>query len=156
MSTSTAVPVQEIADETSKAIRALRAAAAHVERTMARALEPHGVTTAQFAALQVLDEARAESLGCSELGQRLAGPAPDVTRLLDRLDAAGLVSRDRSESDRRIVHTRITPAGQQLVQTALPSVHEAEERALAGLDPANRAELTALLAGIQKNCPGQG
>jgi DNA-binding MarR family transcriptional regulator len=155
MSTSTEVQDEAVAEETSRAIRALRTAAAHVERTIARALEPHGVTTAQFAALQVLDEARAESLGCSELGQRLAGPAPDVTRLLDRLDAAGLVSRDRSESDRRIVHTKITPAGQQLVKNALPSVRDAEERALAGLDPAARAELTALLAGIQKNCPGQ-
>ena len=154
MSPSTEVQIDEVAESTSKAIKALRAAAAHVERTIARALEPHGVTTAQFAVLQVLDEARTESLGCSEVGQRLAGPAPDVTRLLDRLDTAGLVSRDRSESDRRIVHTRITPAGQELVQHALPSVREAEERALAGLGPVDRAELTALLEGIQKNCPG--
>jgi len=145
----------DVAEQTSKAIRALRTAAAHVERTIARALEPHGVTTAQFAALHILHDAKVESLGCSEIGQRLAGPAPDVTRLLDRLAAAGLVSRDRSESDRRIVQTRITAAGLLLVHTAMPSVRDAEERALAGLDPGNRESLTALLAGIQRNCPGQ-
>jgi len=155
MSSSVDTQLQIVPGETSRAIRALRAAAAHVERTIARALEPHGVTTAQFAALQVLHDAKVESLGCSEIGQRLTGPAPDVTRLLDRLETAGLVSRDRSESDRRIVHTRITASGQELVHTAMPSVRYAEERALAGLNPADRESLTTLLAGIQRNCPGQ-
>ena len=153
--TTETAPRERIGEDTSKAVRALRAAAAHVERTLARALEPHGLTTAQFFTLQVLHDAHAESLGCSELGQRLAGPAPDVTRLLDRLETAGLVSRDRSETDRRIVHTRITPAGVELVERAVSSVRDAEEKALAGLDPVDRAALATLLAGIQRNCPGQ-
>ncbi|MES2522897.1 MAG: MarR family transcriptional regulator [Gemmatimonadota bacterium] len=136
-------------------MRALRATAAHLERTLARALEPHGLTTAQFAALQVLHDAKEQSLGCSEVGKRLAGPAPDVTRLLDRLEAAGLVARDRSQEDRRLVHTRITAAGEKLLLQAAPSYQEAEVRALGELDVTEQAHLAELLSGIQRSCPSQ-
>ncbi len=143
------------ASTTALAVRALRATAAHLERTLARALEPHGLTTAQFAALQVLHDAKEQSLGCSEVGKRLAGPAPDVTRLLDRLEAAGLVARDRSQEDRRLVHTRITAAGEKLLLQAAPSYQEAEVRALGELDVTEQAHLAELLSGIQRSCPSQ-
>lgn len=146
-------PPASLAEDTSRAIRALREAAAHVERTIARALEPHSLTPAQFATLQVLHEAEHEALGCSELGQRLAGPAPDVTRMLDRLETVGLVSRERSETDRRQVHTRISSAGVNLVLAATPSVQDAENQALAGVAASDRGALTALLKSIRKNCP---
>ena len=140
--------------ETAAAVRALRGAASHVERTIARALEPFGLTTSQFSTLQVLLAAETESLGCSEIAQRLGGPGPDVTRLIDRLEAAGLVSRDRSQTDRRLVHARITPAGRKAVQDAAPAVHEAEEQAMSSLAAGDRSTLAALLASVQKNCPG--
>jgi DNA-binding MarR family transcriptional regulator len=40
---------------------------------------------------------------------------PDMTRMLDRMEAAGLVSRCRDEEDRRMVTTRITPQGLELL-----------------------------------------
>ena len=149
---STLPPVTDAA--TARAIRALRAASAHLEWTLARALEAHGLTTAQFAALQALREAEPESLACSELGNRLVGPAPDVTRLVDRLIAAGLVSRERDKTDRRLVFTRLTDAGRSLLEQAEPNVRDAEEKALTGLDAAERESLAALLVGIRGNCPG--
>lgn len=139
---------------TARAIRALRAASAHVEWTLARALEGQALTTAQFATLQALREAEPDSLACSELGHRLVGPAPDVTRLIDRLEAAGLVSRERDKYDRRLVFTRLTEAGRVLLEQAEPHVREAEEKALTGLDARERDRLAALLVGIRGNCPG--
>lgn len=155
--TLSVAPTDDIrAAETAAAVRALRGAASHVERTIARVLEPFGLTTAQFQTLQVLLAAETESLGCSEIAQRLGGPGPDVTRLIDRLEAAGMVSRDRSQTDRRLVHARITPAGRKAVLDAAPAVREAEEQAMSSLAADDRATLAELLTTVQKNCPGQG
>jgi len=140
--------------DTARAIRALRAASAHVEWTLARALEAHGLTTAQYSALQALHEAEPDSLACSELGHRLVGPAPDVTRLADRLETAGLVSRQRDKTDRRLVFMRVTDAGRELLLKAAPDVQRAEAQALTGLELADRERLALLLAGIRRNCPG--
>jgi DNA-binding MarR family transcriptional regulator len=135
-------------------LRALRGAAAHVERALSRVLEAHGLTIAQFAALQVLHEADVNGLTCSAIGQRLTGVAPDVTRLIDRLEAAGLVARFRDSNDRRVVHTRLTEKGTETLFRALPDLRQAEERTLAGLDETQRATLAALLQEVQRGCAG--
>ncbi len=139
---------------TSEAIHALRAAAAHVEHSLARTLDPFGLSMAQFAVLQVMGEAAEERLGCGEIGRRLAARAPDVTRLLDRLESVGLVARKRDEQDRRVVHTHITAVGLELLKSAVPMVRAAEEKALVDLPVADRQHLASLLKGVQRNCPG--
>jgi len=139
---------------TSEAINALRGAGAHVEHAVARTLDPFGLSTAQFAVLQVMGEAAEEKLGCSEIGRRLAARAPDVTRLLDRLESVGLVARERDQKDRRVVHTHITTVGLEVLEKAVPMVHMAEDQALVNLSIADRQHLAALLNGVQRNCPG--
>jgi DNA-binding MarR family transcriptional regulator len=135
-------------------VRALRAAAAHVELLLARALEPHNLTSTQYFLLQVMDEVKDDSLRCSELGKRLVGPAPDVTRLLDRLESVGFVSRERDKYDRRVVHSKLTTAGLEVLYNARPDVRLAEQQALADLCPASRAQLASLLGDVQRRCPG--
>lgn len=136
------------------AVHALLAAAAHVERAIARVLEPLGLTGAQYAVLQVMHEVEAEVLGCSEIGRRLAAAAPDVTRLLDRLESVGLVARERDKKDRRVVHSRITESGVSLLSQAVPLVRAAEGQVLADLAAPDRRHLAVLLNGVQRNCPG--
>ncbi len=138
----------------SSTVFALRAAAAHVERTRSRVLEPFGVTAAQFELLLVIDRLAESGAGCSELGRHLAVPGPDVTRMLDRLDAASLVSRYRDKEDRRIVHTRLTDKGRALIAAAGPTVANAEQAVFAGLGEAERQQLLQLLQGVRRNCPG--
>ncbi|MCA2984557.1 MarR family transcriptional regulator [Gemmatimonas sp.] len=138
----------------SSTVFALRAAAAHVERTLSRVLEPFGVTAAQFELLLVIDRLAESGAGCSELGRHLAVPGPDVTRMLDRLDAAALVSRYRDKGDRRIVHTRLTDQGRVLIAAAGPTVANAEQAVFAGLGEAERQQLLQLLQGVRRNCPG--
>ncbi len=135
-------------------VRALRAAATHVELLLARALEPHGLTATQFFVLQVMDEVKDEELRCSELGKRLVGPAPDVTRLLDRLEGVGFVSRERDKSDRRAVHSKLTALGLETLNKARPDVRRAEKQALADLCAASRQQLASLLGDVRRRCPG--
>jgi DNA-binding MarR family transcriptional regulator len=138
----------------SDSVHALRAAAAHTERTLARALEPFGITSAQFELLQVISRHDGTGAGCSELARQLAAPGPDVTRMLDRLDTAGLVARSRDVNDRRVVHTALTDKGRTLLKDAAPSVEAAEQAVFAGLAGEERAVLTTLLHSIRRNCPG--
>jgi DNA-binding MarR family transcriptional regulator len=137
----------------SSTVFALRAAAAHVERSLTRVLEPFGVTAAQFELLLVVERLAASGAGCSELGRHLAAPGPDVTRMLDRLDTAGLVSRSRDANDRRVVHATITDKGRELIAQAGPIVADAESSVFDGLSEPDRHQLLELLKGIRRNCP---
>jgi DNA-binding MarR family transcriptional regulator len=69
------------------------------------------LTPTQYNALRILRGAGAEGLSCGEIGERMVTTVPDVTRLLDRLAARGLISRERPANNRRVVITRITGKG---------------------------------------------
>ncbi len=81
--------------------------------TMRRELEArmaeHGLTDAQWKPLWILKTRTTAT--AVELAREIDMDAGAVTRLVDRLEAKGLVERVRSESDRRVVHLRLTPAG---------------------------------------------
>jgi DNA-binding MarR family transcriptional regulator len=135
-------------------VHALRAAAAHVELTVARALEPFGITAAQFELLQLI--ARNDAAGCSELGRQMAAPGPDITRMVDRLDAAGLVARSRDEKDRRVVHVVMTPKGADLLEQVRPVVCAAERQVFAEISAQDQDTLLRVLQQLRQACPGSG
>jgi DNA-binding MarR family transcriptional regulator len=70
---------------------------------------------------------------------------PDITRLVDRLEQKGYVSRARTETDRRVVLLTITDSGRKLLGGLDPSVTELHKRQLGHLTPAERSELNRLL-----------
>jgi len=78
-------------------------------------LKQHGLSQAQYNVLRILRGAAPEGLGRNEIRDRLIARMPDVTRLLDRMEDAGLVRRQRDDADRRCVPTFITDRGRQLV-----------------------------------------
>lgn len=80
-----------------------------VETRMAR----HGLTDAQWKPLWMLQSGRAAT--AIELAREMMIDAGAITRMVDRLEAKGLVERVRSETDRRVVHLRLTPAGEAVV-----------------------------------------
>jgi DNA-binding MarR family transcriptional regulator len=82
-----------------------------ISSEMASALAPFGVTQAQYNVLRILRGRHPAHYACSEIGERLLDRTPDVTRLLVRLEARGLVSRQRAEHDRRVVEVEITDEG---------------------------------------------
>ena len=78
-------------------------------------LKPYGLTEPQYNVLRILRGAGANGLPTLEIGNRMITRIPDITRLLDRLEAEGLVARERSTEDRRIVTAKITPKGTKLL-----------------------------------------
>ena len=89
---------------------------AMLEHAMAESLKPFGVTQSQYNALRILRGAGRQGLCRHEVRDRMVTPVPDVTRLLDRLEKRGLVSRERDVVDRRLVTARITDDGLDLLR----------------------------------------
>jgi DNA-binding MarR family transcriptional regulator len=108
-------------------------------------LKQHGITAQQYNVLRILRGAGADGLPILEIGGRMVTRVPDVTRLVDRMEVAGLVSRARSDSDRRVVRTTLTAAGTRIVDSLLEPVSELHRRQLSHLTPEELAELSRLL-----------
>ena len=87
-----------------------------------------GLTTSAYNVLRIL-RGTPEGLPRGEIAQRMVNPAPDVTRLIDRLVRRGLVRRLRAKRDRRLSLTRITAKGLSLVKEA-EAANDAQHRAL--------------------------
>lgn len=81
----------------------------------AELLKPYEITLPQYNVLRILRGAEPEGLICREIGERMIARDPDITKLLDRLEARGLVSRERQEKDRRVIVARVTPEALRLL-----------------------------------------
>lgn len=94
---------------------ALQRAAASALADMVPLLRSRGLSEPKYNALRILRGAGEAGLSCQEIGRRMISRVPDVTRLIDRLQAAGLVTRERLERDRRQVIVRIHAPGLALL-----------------------------------------
>jgi DNA-binding MarR family transcriptional regulator len=112
---------------------------------VAELLKSSGLTTTQYNVLRILRGAGDEGLACREISERMIQRDPDVTRLLDRLEAQGLVRRERARQDRRIVTAYITPQGLDLLGALDAPVAELHQRQLGHLGSRRVAELGELL-----------
>jgi DNA-binding MarR family transcriptional regulator len=84
------------------------------------------ISSGQYNVLRILKGAQPDGQARCEIMRRLLERAPDVTRLVDRLEARGLAERGSSESDRRLSITRITAKGLELIETLEPYLKEVE------------------------------
>ena len=118
-----AKPFKSVEEE---AILSIARTAAVLEHAGADAFKPFDLTTTQYNVLRILRGAGTDGLCRNEVGERLVTKVPDVTRLLDRMEAAGLIVRERGSEDRRMVATRITDKGLKLLEKIdreLPAIH---------------------------------
>jgi DNA-binding MarR family transcriptional regulator len=111
-----------------------------------RLLGTRGLSPTQYNVLRMLRGAGADGLCRNEVRDRLITRMPDVTRLLDRMEEAGLVSRVRSTADRRLVTTTLTARGRALVDELDDDVARAHEQQLGHLDEAQLQALIELLS----------
>lgn len=93
--------------------------AAVVDHANDEALRQYGITGTQFNVLRILRGAGDTGLCGREIGERMITKVPDVPRLLERLEKAGLIGRVRDEKDRRHVTARISAKGLELVEEIL-------------------------------------
>jgi DNA-binding MarR family transcriptional regulator len=110
-----------------------------------RVLAPHGLSMTQYNVLRILRGAGKAGLCRNDIGDRLIARMPDVTRLLDRMESAGLVSRIRSMEDRRLVNTTLTPKGRSIVDDLDAQVAEAQKAQLGHMTSEQLRTLVDLL-----------
>ncbi len=115
-------------------------------------LEPEGISVAQFNVLRILRGARATGLPTLEISARMVEQSPGITRLIDRLEAAGLARRERPRTDRRQVICHIEGRGLALLARLDTTVPQASEVLFAGLSSAEIDRLITSLDAIRKAC----
>ena len=86
-----------------------------LQRALVEFLKEFDLSPTQYNVLRILRGAGAAGATCSQIGERLLTHDPDITRLLDRMDARRLIARERSSTDRRAIITRISADGLALV-----------------------------------------
>lgn len=84
-------------------------------RGLISTLKSVGLSPSQYDLLQILRGVGSDGSACRAVAERMLSRDPDITRLLDRLEARGLVTRAREGRDRRVITTRITPEGLRLI-----------------------------------------
>jgi DNA-binding MarR family transcriptional regulator len=126
-----------------------------VVRWVAEALKESGLTPTQFNVLRILRGAGGDGLPSGEIGSRMIADDPDLTRLLDRLEARELVKKSRGTSDRRVVHVHITVEGLRLVKHASSGVQHRIRSELGALGAKKLQNLADLLELARTCCDRQ-
>lgn len=99
------------------ALNVLRTAEVIQDRANAT-LKQFDLTLSQYNVLRILRGAGKQGMTCSEIAERMIARDPDITRLLDRMERRGMVMRQRSANDRRVVLTTLCPEGTALLNAA--------------------------------------
>jgi DNA-binding MarR family transcriptional regulator len=115
-----------------------------LSRGLVTILKPEDLSSTQYNVLRILRGAP-EGLPCGEIAKRMITRDPDITRLLDRLEKRGLISRSREARDRRTVMARITGAGLKLLARLDEPVQAAHRKQLGHLGRERLRLLTGLL-----------
>lgn len=99
----------------------------------------------QYNTLRILKASHPDRIPTLQLASRLVSHAPDITRLLDKLEQRGLIVRERPPANRRSVLAGITPEGLELVKVLEEPVQECGRRQLGHLSDEQLAQLVELL-----------
>lgn len=106
--------------------------------------EEWGITGAQFGVLRCLSDAGPEGLMLSDLSKRLMVTCGNTTGVVDRLEQAGYLRRERRPGDRRIVMARLTPEGAELFARIQPAHLALIRQLMSGLTPEQRDALASI------------
>lgn len=140
-------PFTSIEEEAALSIARTAAILGHA---FAEAMREHGLTGTQYNVLRILRGAGKDGLCRNDVRDRLIAQVPDVTRLLDRMEEAGLIERARDAADRRLVSTRITERGLKLVDSLDQPVYDLNQRMLGHLTRTQLRTLVDLLAIVRE------
>jgi DNA-binding MarR family transcriptional regulator len=119
-----------------------------LSRRLAEVLKADDLPATQYNVLRILRGAP-DGLPCGEIARRMITRDPDITRLLDRVEKRGLISRCRETKDRRMVMARITLEGLKLLARLDRPVEEAHRRQLGHLGRERLRALAELLRAVR-------
>jgi len=103
------------------------------------------VTAQQYNVLRILESVAPDSLPTMRLGQRMISRGPDMTRMLDRLEARSLIRRQRRQANRRVVEAGITAAGLNLLARMQQQILAMHRKQVGHLSPSQQHQLIRLL-----------
>ena len=121
-----------------------------LSRRPAQLLKTEDLSATQYNVLRILRGSPA-GLPCGEIASRMITRGPDVTRLLDRMEKRGLISRYRDNKDRRTVIGRITPEGFKVLARLDEPIQEIHRKQLGHFGRHQLCSLTELLAAARAN-----
>lgn len=140
---------QQAAAEVEAAAEALVGIWSHVADSLDVRISP-----TQLRALTAVG--RYGELNLSQLAEALGALPSSASRLCDRLEAGGLLTRDTGRASRRAVSLRLTPDGEALLEQARESRREQIAHVLGAMTPSGRAELAEGLAAFQRAAEPEG
>jgi DNA-binding MarR family transcriptional regulator len=117
----------------------------HLDRTTDRTVGEFGLNTGEFRVLLKLRQAPEQRMTAGALAERLSLSTGAMTNRVDRLEEAGLVTRERDPKDRRSVFVAITSAGVDVLDAAVATQADVERRILSALTHDEQRRLNALL-----------
>jgi DNA-binding MarR family transcriptional regulator len=133
----------------SEAALSILRTAALLDHQASEALKPYGITTTQYNVLRILRGAGRPGLCGREVAERLISAVPDVSRLLDRMEDLGLITRERDPADRRHVTAQISEKGLDVLEQATPGLEDLEEAWFKDIDSEALQPLIDALADIR-------
>jgi DNA-binding MarR family transcriptional regulator len=104
-----------------------------------------GISHTQYNVLRILRGAGEQGLCCREVAERMITRDPDITRLVDRLERRGLLTRSRDSKDRRVITVRITAAGRKVLKDLDGPLSEHNRNLLSHMDKGDLRKLIELL-----------
>ena len=129
---------------------ALLRTASVVHRVVSRSIEASGLSFAQYNALRIVRGAGASGIATLDVRQRMIEEGTTITRILDKLEEAELITRERVEPDRRQVMCFATAKGRRLLDGLDPLVDAADESAVSALSARDLETLVGLLDAIRQ------
>src|SRR6185503_18887692 len=146
-------PFRSIAQE---ATIALLRTASVVNRALARVVEPYGLSLAQYNALRIIRGSGTGGIPTLSIRERMIEEGTTITRLLDKLEGALLIRRERSLPDRRQVLCFVTDGGRKLLDSLDPLVNAADEEAVASLSQSELERFIDLLDAVRRTNAKRG
>lgn len=130
------------------AVSILRTAAL-IERHFAQVVAQSDITVQQYNVLRILRGAGKEGIPTLVIRDRMIHAAPGITRLLDKLETAGLARRERCSPDRRQVLCYITARGLEVLDQLDEAMRRADDEVVGDLDEAEQRDLLELLERVR-------
>jgi DNA-binding MarR family transcriptional regulator len=120
-----------------------------LQQRLSEFLKHYQLTPTQYNMLRILRGAGPEGITCSQATERMLSPDPDITRLLDRMEARQLIARERSRQDRRVVITRLTAEGLKLADEIDQPLADFHKRNMGCIGEQRLADLIETLEAIR-------
>jgi DNA-binding MarR family transcriptional regulator len=129
----------------------LKVASNLLSNRMDKVIVKYGITGSQYNVLRILKGVYPEGHPRCEIAPRMIDIAPDITRLIDRLEKQGLVTRDRTKADRRMSITKLTEKGLKLVEEIKPIMDNEHKNSTKSLTEEECKKLSLLLEKLYRN-----